>query len=136
MTGIGWTEFIVIALILLLFVGPQKLPELFSKIAYVMAQLKSASRDLRNQIDIEVEELNQVKSQITAEMLAHADEVYAEARQIDDEYKALQDDIKDVESKIESDLKAVSATMDDKSVDEKKHMKKPIRTAEKKEMKG
>lgn len=105
MTGIGWTEFIVIALVLLLFVGPQKLPELLSKIGYVVSQLRTASRDLRNQIDVEIADLQQVKSEITDEMLAHTDKLYSEARVFDDEYKALQDEVGDVRDDIKGDFK-------------------------------
>ena len=111
MSGIGWTEFFLIALILLIFVGPQRLPELFGKIAWVVAQLRSASRDLRNQIDSELSELQQAKSDFTAEMKAQTDRLYAEARQIDEEYKTLQDDVNDARTEVKEDLKAVKKQM-------------------------
>ena len=57
MFGIGWTEFIVIALILLVFVGPKHLPGLLRKLGRITAELRSASRELRNQINIEVDDL-------------------------------------------------------------------------------
>ncbi|MBN2525202.1 MAG: twin-arginine translocase subunit TatB [Deltaproteobacteria bacterium] len=104
MSGIGWTEFLVIALILLIFVGPQRLPELFRKIAWVIAQLRSASQDLRHQIDDELAEIRQVKADFTTEMKAQTDKLYAEARAMDDEYKSLQDDVNDVKTALKTDL--------------------------------
>lgn len=57
MFGIGWTEFVVIALVLLIFVGPKQLPSLLQKVGRVIGELKSASRDLRNQVAEEVRDL-------------------------------------------------------------------------------
>ena len=58
MFGIGWTEVIIIALVLLIFVGPKNLPPLFHKAGTLMREFKSASRELRNQLDIEVRDLD------------------------------------------------------------------------------
>ncbi len=126
MSGIGWTEIFLVALILLIFVGPKRLPELFGKMAWVVAQLRSASRDLRNQISEEMADLNQVRSDFTAEMKARTDALYAEARQLDDEFKSLEDEVKDVESEVEKDLGEVPnpAKVETKSGDDgKKEMK-------------
>ncbi len=59
MFGIGWTEFIVIALVLLIFVGPQHLPGVLRKMGLIINELKNASRELRNQINEEVRDLEQ-----------------------------------------------------------------------------
>jgi sec-independent protein translocase protein TatB len=133
-SGIGWTEIFLVALILLIFVGPKRLPDLFGKLAWLIAQLRSASRDLRNQISEEMTELNQVKSDFTAEMKAQTDALYAEARQLDDEYKALEDDVMDAGSDVKKELGALprpedadSGTGDGKTGDGDK---------DKKEMKG
>lgn len=78
MFGIGWTEFIVIALILLVFVGPKHLPGLLRKLGRITAELRSASRELRNQISIEVDDIES-PSQIAREVgQAALDSVAAE----------------------------------------------------------
>jgi len=58
--GIGWTEFIVISLVLLIFVGPRHLPAVFRKTGMIINELKNASRELRNQVSQEVRELEDV----------------------------------------------------------------------------
>ncbi|MBN2718961.1 MAG: twin-arginine translocase TatA/TatE family subunit [Deltaproteobacteria bacterium] len=111
MSGIGWTELFIIGLILLIFVGPKRLPELFGKLAWVIAQIRSASRDLRNQIDSELTEIKQVKTDITREMIAQTDKLYAEAQQLDDEFKSLQDDVGDIKTELKEDLNDVGNVM-------------------------
>jgi sec-independent protein translocase protein TatB len=55
--GIGWTEFILIAVVLLIIVGPKHLPAVFRKLGRITAEFRSASRELRNQIEIEADDL-------------------------------------------------------------------------------
>ena len=57
MLGIGWTEFILIAVVLLIIVGPKHLPAMFRKLGKITAEFRAASRELRNQIALEDEEL-------------------------------------------------------------------------------
>jgi sec-independent protein translocase protein TatB len=76
--GIGWTEFIVIALILLVFVGPKHLPGLLRKLGRITAELRSASRELRNQIDIEVDDLQSPAQIVDDVKQAAIDSVNAE----------------------------------------------------------
>ena len=59
MFGIGWTEFVVVALVLLIFVGPKHLPGMLKKFVEIIGELKSASREFRNQIE---EEMGDVES--------------------------------------------------------------------------
>lgn len=112
MSGIGWTEFLVIALILLIFVGPQRLPELFGKMAWMISQLRAASRDLRNQLDVELSDLRQAKSDFTAEMKAQTDRLYAEARLLDDEFSAVKDKVKDMEGEVKGELSTVKGELE------------------------
>ena len=53
MFGIGWTEAIFIAIVVLLFVGPKQLPVVFRKLGRLARTLQSASRELQNQLEIE-----------------------------------------------------------------------------------
>jgi Tat protein translocase TatB subunit len=52
--GIGWTEFVLVALVLLIFVGPKHLPGMLKKFVEIIGELKSASREFRNQIEEEI----------------------------------------------------------------------------------
>ena len=57
MFGIGWSEFILVALVLLIFVGPKHIPGMLRKFGTIINELRMASRDLRNQIEVEVGDL-------------------------------------------------------------------------------
>jgi sec-independent protein translocase protein TatB len=89
--GIGWTELIVIVLVLLVFVGPRNLPPLLRKVGGIMAELKAASRDLRNQIEVEVKELDinpkQMARQIEKDLLKEVSDPYEEMRRADREIR-------------------------------------------------
>jgi sec-independent protein translocase protein TatB len=52
--GIGWTEFVLVALVLLVFVGPRHLPGMLKKFVEIIGELKSASREFRTQIEEEI----------------------------------------------------------------------------------
>jgi len=102
--GIGWTEFLVIALVLLIFVGPRNLPPLFQKFGKVMADLKSASRELRNQLETEVGDIEspqKIVRDIARDVLEKAALPYEEAEQADRELRqaaqALKRDVVEIE---------------------------------------
>ena len=57
MFGIGWTEFIIIFLVLLIFVGPRHFPELLQRFGQLVGELRAASRELRNQIDVDLKDV-------------------------------------------------------------------------------
>jgi sec-independent protein translocase protein TatB len=70
--GIGWTEFIVIAFVLLIFVGPRQLPAMFRKLGQVIGELKSASQELRNQVSNEVRDLEaDLRESVSPDELIH-----------------------------------------------------------------
>ena len=90
MFGIGWTEAIFIAIIALLFVGPQHLPGLLRKLGRVVAELKNASRELRNQLDLETADLEspaRVARDLKRDALDLVQSPYEEARRMDQELK-------------------------------------------------
>jgi sec-independent protein translocase protein TatB len=88
--GIGWTEFIVIALAFLIFLGPKEIPRVFNKLGRLMRELNAASRELRNQLEVEVRDIptpQKIADELTAEMAAAAAEPYEEARRLDAELR-------------------------------------------------
>ena len=90
MFGIGWTEFIVIALFLLVFVGPKHLPGLLRKLGRITAELRSASRELRNQISIEVDDIespSQIARDVGQAALDSVNAEYEDVRAADAELR-------------------------------------------------
>lgn len=94
MFGIGWTEFIVIAIIALLFVGPKHLPEMMQKLGRIVAELKSASRELREQLEAETRDIESPKDivrDLGRELQKDLPSPYAEAERADRRLRAALD---------------------------------------------
>ena len=64
MFGIGWSEFVLIALVLLIFVGPRHLPAVLKKAGMVIGELKRASRELQHQVSEEVRDIERTMGDI------------------------------------------------------------------------
>ncbi|MCB1196901.1 MAG: twin-arginine translocase TatA/TatE family subunit [Deltaproteobacteria bacterium] len=54
MLGIGTPELIVIGLIIIIFYGPDRLPQLLSKVSSVFNDIRSAGHDVRQQLGREI----------------------------------------------------------------------------------
>lgn len=88
MFGIGWTEAVLIAIIMLLFVGPKHLPGMLRKAGKVVGDLKNASRELQNQLELETREIRAsggVVGELRREALDLVQSPYEEARRMDEE---------------------------------------------------
>jgi sec-independent protein translocase protein TatB len=114
--GIGWTEFVVIAIVLLIFVGPRHLPGMFRKVGQIIGELKNASRELRNQVSTEVREIeNDLKEAVSPrdlvdEVKGKLDfEVGSPYAAIHRSEKALKKEIDSIKKDIEKDDKKVDA---------------------------
>lgn len=59
MFGIGFPELVVIVVLALLVLGPQRLPELARAIGRGMAELKRATQDLKDEMDEEVRKMDE-----------------------------------------------------------------------------
>ncbi len=105
MFGIGWTEFVVIAFVLLIFVGPKHLPDVLRKAGMIINELKNASRELRHQVTEEVRDLERTVGSVPSpksyieelgrEFTDTADSPYAELREAEASVKDAVLDAKD-----------------------------------------
>ncbi|MDJ0765016.1 MAG: Sec-independent protein translocase protein TatB [Myxococcota bacterium] len=117
MFGIGWTEFILVALVLLIFVGPKHFPAMLRKFGKVVADLRSASRELRSQIELEVEDLESpsdiikgIGRDIEQNMPSPYDDIRSEADAVKQEIEAVKETFNKDTSKPTSEDPAVEAT--------------------------
>jgi sec-independent protein translocase protein TatB len=73
MFGIGPMELIVIAVIAIIFIGPQKLPEVMQKVGRLFVQLRRQTEDIRSSFqdvvrdaerELELEKVKKLRSQL------------------------------------------------------------------------
>ena len=57
----------MVALVILVFVGPKQLPRMLRKLGMIVGELRSASRELRTQIEVEMEGVD-TPSKIVADL--------------------------------------------------------------------
>ncbi len=133
MFGIGWTEFVVIAFVLLIFVGPRQLPAVFKKAGQIIGELKAASRDLKNQVSSEVREIEEglraaskdlkddIEQELDLEVGSPYDAVYRGEAALERGKAALKNEIQSLKESVEQDDSPTlgkDAPTDDKAVDE------------------
>ncbi|WP_432737012.1 Sec-independent protein translocase protein TatB [Maridesulfovibrio sp. FT414] len=80
MFGIGSTELIVILVVALILIGPQKLPELIKNLGRGLSEVKKMSNDVKNTLDAEISAADEErKAKETAEKEAARQKAEAEA---------------------------------------------------------
>lgn len=76
MLSLGFSEILVIAAVALIFIGPDKLPEVAQKLGRIIWQIKNSSEELRKELTIPgyseskekiKSELNELKTEILEE---------------------------------------------------------------------
>jgi sec-independent protein translocase protein TatB len=85
--GIGWTELVVILFVMLVVVGPKDLPRMARKLGRLAAELRQSARELRNQIDVELSDLESpgdIARSVGREIMKDVPSPYDEARKLDD----------------------------------------------------
>ncbi|ACS79615.1 Sec-independent protein translocase protein TatB [Maridesulfovibrio salexigens] len=63
MFGIGSTELIVILVVALILIGPQKLPELIKNLGKGLSEVKKMSNDVKNTLDAEISAADEERAQ-------------------------------------------------------------------------
>jgi sec-independent protein translocase protein TatA len=58
---LGWSELLIILVIILIFFGPRRLPEVAEAIGKSLRKFKKASSDVKNEIESEVKEITEDK---------------------------------------------------------------------------
>ncbi|MCP4605757.1 MAG: twin-arginine translocase TatA/TatE family subunit [Proteobacteria bacterium] len=117
MFGIGWTEFIFIGLILLVFVGPKHLPGMLRKFGQIVGELRSASRELRDQIEVEIKDIES-PSNIARKV----------AQDLIEDLPSPYDDVIETKEDIERELKESAQTALKNESAEKEPDEKPSQT--------
>jgi sec-independent protein translocase protein TatB len=104
--GIGSTEFILMALVLLIFVGPKHLPDMLRKFGRIVSELRSASRELRTQIEVEMEDIespSKIAKDMTRDM---ARELTSEIKDPYDELRrAANEEKKEIQELVDEEMK-------------------------------
>ena len=106
MFGIGWTELIVIMVIALVVIGPNKLPDLARALGKGLAEFKKASQEIKDSFNLDeeiktikndtIDSINEFKDSLEEvdenedDDSASADEEIASAYDMDDDDKAVE----------------------------------------------
>ena len=99
MFGIGSTELVIILIVALIVIGPQKLPELMRSLGKGIAEFRQMGNDVKNTLDQEIENAEQQKRKKEAEKELFPEEEKSESTESADASGA---DNKESESKADS----------------------------------
>ncbi|MDY6906187.1 MAG: Sec-independent protein translocase protein TatB [Thermodesulfobacteriota bacterium] len=78
MFGIGMPEFIVIAVVAIVVIGPKKLPEVARTLGKAMGEFKRATNELRSAVNID-DDLSEVKQTFQEAKNATYDSIYSQS---------------------------------------------------------
>ncbi len=86
MLGLGWSEMLVISVVVLIVVGPKDLPMMLRNLGRVMGSVRKMSNEFRREIDkaIALDEVKEAKKAITDPLRQTSDEIAREFNTLKD----------------------------------------------------
>jgi len=108
MFGIGFPELIVILIIGLVVLGPNKLPELAKAIAKGLAEFKKATQEIKQNLDLD-ENIKEIKNNLDGSLKEIKADLDGSLREIT---KDLDSDIKEIKNDLDGDIKEIKDNLD------------------------
>jgi sec-independent protein translocase protein TatB len=107
MFGMGFTEILVIGVIAILFLGPDKLPEAMIEIAKFIKNVKRTVSSAKNSIENELH-----VSEMREEMMSYKNELTSASSELDrlSSLDDLQNEINDIKKEVKVDIQEESPT--------------------------
>ena len=108
MLSLGWSEITIVAVIIILVVGPKELPNLLKQFGYISKKIKSLSRDFNTSINniIKESEIDQIQKHINKttsidvkEKILEETNTKSEFEEINSSFKKLDKDIEIIKDK-------------------------------------
>lgn len=95
------SEIIIILLVALVVLGPERLPEIARKLGRWSVELRQAARDLRSGLEAEVGDLRRIKDEIQTPVREIQRDVRDAGKQIEGPVREIRGDMRDVGKEIE-----------------------------------
>lgn len=95
------SEIIIILLVALVVLGPERLPEIARKLGRWSVELRKAARDLRSGLEAEVGDLRSIKDEIQTPVREIQRDVRDAGKQIEGPVREIQGDMREVGKDIE-----------------------------------
>lgn len=104
MFGIGFSQLLLIALVALIVIGPERLPKVARSVGILFGRAQRFARDVKSQVeqDMRMEELNQIK--LDAENNLHSVE-----RSIQEQVFGAEKQVREASRSVESEIRNISA---------------------------
>ena len=138
MFGISSTEFLIILVIALVVIGPQKLPEMIRTIGKWVGKIQHFTRNVKNDLTNEFE-LNEIKKSLeelkqSSELQKLKSELDNTKSQVTNSMRSFESSMTETKSGIESEAKKLDAYLemyDDEKAANHKPLQGNLKTAEK-----
>lgn len=116
MFGISSTEFLIILVIALVVIGPQKLPEMIRTVGKWVGKIQHFTRSIKNDLTNELE-LDEIKRSIeelkqSSELQKLKSEIDSTKSELTQSLKKVESTVLDTQSQVESEVKKMDAYLD------------------------
>lgn len=116
MFGISSTEFLIILVIALVVIGPQKLPEMIRTVGKWVGKIQHFTRSIKNDLTNELE-LDEIKRSIeelkqSSELQKLKSEIDSTKTELTQSLKKVESTVLDTQSQVESEVKKMDAYLD------------------------